>query len=98
MTLIPAPTWLSVKETVNQESNGPDPTGPTIVTNDIDGAFNLIIHYRLIEIMYHYRLPTDLIGNICSFTQTGTISMSFEGKTDPPTPFTSGLPHGSPLS
>lgn len=98
MTLMPAPTWLSTKGKVNKRSKGPDRTRPTSVANNIDGAFNCVIHSWLINIMFHYKLPADLVGTIGSFTQARTISMNFEGKREPPAPFTSGLPQSSPLS
>lgn len=62
------------------------------MTYDIDGAFNCGIHPHLNEIMYYYNLPSDLLGTIGSFTQARTISIGFEGKTEPPAPCTPCFP------
>lgn len=48
--------------------------------------------------MRHYKFPDYLSGSIRSYLNNHTISLAFDGETEPPNPFRSGLPQGSPLS
>lgn len=82
----------------NKESKGVDATGPTLLANDKDGAFNCVHHQRLSEIMIDYQIPKYLVQIIDSFNMDRTISMSIDGEAEPETRFQSGLPQGTPLS
>lgn len=83
---------------VNNKSKGPAPARPSILANDIDGACDCVNHQRLHKMMSSFKLPTCLSGTIRNFLAGRTISLTFREVTEPPAPFLSGLPQGSPLS
>lgn len=77
-TLTTAQEWLLQKSKRNKPSRGPGSDRPSLMANDIDGAFNYVLHSRLPEIMEHYQLPNKLTRTVTSFTTDRTISMSFD--------------------
>lgn len=71
---------------------------PTILANDIDGAFSWVVHSNLTDILTHYHFPKYLVWSVNSFSENRTMALTFDGKQEPPAPFRSGLRQGSPLS
>lgn len=65
--------------------------------NESDRASNSINHESLIDILRHFRFPTQLSALIDRFNSDQTISMAFEGGTKPSVPFLAGVLQGSPL-
>lgn len=98
ITLTAARDWLSRPLKINKRSKGPAPPKPSMTANDIEGAYNCVVHQRLEEIMRDYKFPTCLSGSIKNYLFNRTISLSFDKKIESPKPFLSGLPQGSPLS
>lgn len=94
--LTTAQDWLHTKGKPNKKSRGPDPIRPSVMGNDVKGAFNCVLHTRLIEMMRHYKLPRGLVNIIQDPIRDRTISIRLEGKTEDPTPFNAVLPQGSP--
>lgn len=85
--------WLPEKSTNKRPANR-----PSLLANDIDGAFNCVKHEVLTNILTHFRFPEKLSKIIDSFNTDRTIKMAFDGQEETPVPFLSGLPQGSPLS
>lgn len=71
---------------------------PSLLANDIDGAFNCVSHPRLINILTHYRFPEPLVRIIADFNSGRRIYLTFDGKHEEPVPFQAGISQGSPLS
>lgn len=63
---------------------------PTIVAKDIDGAFNCVIHERLINILEHYRSPRNLVQCIVAFNTERQIHMAFDRESEQSVPFCAG--------
>lgn len=97
-TLTPAQEWLLQPAKTNHGSKGRSPTRPSILTHNIEGAFNSVIHERLIQIMTHYKLPRKLAKAINDFNTNRAMCMSFDSETEEAAPVTCGLSQGSPLS
>ena len=74
------------------------PDRPTLLTNDIRGAFNNTDPTRLVRIMQARRMPEYLWRWVSSFTADHTLAFCFDGKAETPQPYESGLPQGSPAS
>lgn len=89
---------LYAKPKQNSRSKGPATTRPTMIANDIEGAFNWVVYSRLVEILRHNRFPDELIATIESFGSDRTLYYCFDGDQETPLLFLSGLPQGSPLS
>lgn len=83
--------WLGQMYKSKKNSRGPDPLQPTILANDIDGAFKCVVHQQLISILTHYRFPTRLVSTIAVFNMNRTIAMSLNPQEAGPAPFASGL-------
>lgn len=73
-------------------------TRPTLLVDDITDAFNFVKHEVLINILTHFQFPQKLVNMIANFNTDRTFKMAFDGQEEPPVPYTSGLPQGSPLS
>lgn len=71
---------------------------PTIMGNDIDGAFNYVNHDQPIAILNHYKFPKRLVNSIKNFNTNRTVHLAFEGTTEAPAPFSSGVPQRSLIS
>jgi hypothetical protein len=84
---------LSVRRTSNQH-----PNRPSFLAQDVDGAFNDTHPGRLLEIMRLRRFTKYLIQWTSSFTSTRSLGFCFSRQSEPPKPFLSGLPQGSPAS
>lgn len=96
MTLLtPAQTALSMP--INKANRARKPR-PSLLTNDVNGAFNCMVHSRLIEILDLQGYPTYLINWVRSFCAERTMSFFFDGASSPPVPYKAGVPQGSPLS
>lgn len=93
MALTPTQQWLKGATTFTNKV-----LRPSILGNDIDGAFNCVVHERLTDILKHFKVFPQLIQTIESFTKDRTILMAFDGQEEAPTQFRSGVPQGSPLS
>lgn len=48
VTLTKAQEWLAIKPKINKRSKGPTTIRPSILANDIEGAFNCVIYSRLV--------------------------------------------------
>lgn len=68
------------------------------MANDIEGTFNCAVYSQLVEILHHYRYPAELITTIEGFGSDRALYFCFDGVEEPPLPFLSALPQGSPLS
>lgn len=53
---------------------------PTIVTNDIEGAFNIVLHPRLTDILRHYGFPDNLVNTITESNRGRMIYLEFDGE------------------
>lgn len=73
-------------------------TRPSLMANDIEGAFNCVSHSQLVSILIHYRFPKNLMKCIVAFNTNREIYMSFDSETESLVRFLAGLPQGSPLS
>lgn len=93
MTLTSAQNWTSRKTSRN------DPiVRHSVLTNDIQAAFNYIIHDCLTEILPQSGIPTQRVAILDFFQQAQTIAFRFDGKYEEPRRFRSSLPHSSPYS
>lgn len=71
---------------------------PTIMTNNIKGAFNCVLHTRLIEVLRRYGCASTLVDTIAESNRNRMIYLQFEGEKALPVLFEAGLPQGFPLS
>lgn len=71
---------------------------PSIMTNDIEGAFHCVLHPTLIGILRHNGFPRSLVETIANFNTNQRIYLEFDGAKKTPVAFDAGLPQGSPLS
>jgi hypothetical protein len=69
---------------------------PTLLANDIQGAFNNTNPHRLVKIMEARKLPTYLATWTRAFTADRTMSICFDNQSETPQPYLSWLPQGSP--
>lgn len=69
INLTAAQVWQSQKRKPNRNSIGTNHTRPTLLANDIDRAFNCVMHYRLIDKLSHYCFVELLIPRIEHFNQ-----------------------------
>ena len=76
----------------------PRPDRPSLLANDIRGAFNNTDPIRLTRIMETRQMPSYLTRWVTSFVQNRTLSFYFDNCSEPPQPYGSGLPQGSPAS
>lgn len=91
--LTPAQTWLEPKKDTVRYGI----LHPTILANDIDGAFNTVRYERLHDVISLSGLQTclgDWVYDLCS---DRTFCFHFDGEPEIPKIFDSGLPQGSPL-
>lgn len=94
--LHPASKWLQIpKKTTGGDRHA---LRPTLLANDISGAFNNTDPACLIQLMRARKMPNYMIEWTQSFTQGRTLSFCFDGKTEEPQDFAAGLPQGSPIS
>jgi ribonuclease HI len=70
----------------------------SVLTHDIEGAFNNTHPKLLVQVMEQRGMPKYLINWTKAFTSDRTMSFSFDGKCEPQQPFISALPQGSPAS
>jgi hypothetical protein len=70
----------------------------SLLTHDIDGAFNNTDPEVLIQIMEQRRLPSYMILWVKAFTADRKLAFGFDGKSEDPKPFNRALPQGSPIS
>jgi hypothetical protein len=82
----------------SRKTSGQTPNRPSLLTCDVEGAFNNADPQRLLEIMRMRRLPTDLTRWVAAFTTERQLAFCFAGRVEDPRPFESGLPQGSPVS
>jgi ribonuclease HI len=91
--LTPMSSDLSVKRTT-----GRNPTRPSLLALDIEGAFNNTNPHKLIQIMKQRKMPRYLCEWTRAFTTERKLAFCFDEMTENPKPFDSGLPQGSPAS
>lgn len=70
----------------------------TLVTMDIQGAFDTVMRNRLILRLRQQGWPTALVKWVASFMQDRAASIRYQDITTPSTPLQCGLPQGSPAS
>lgn len=87
MNLTTTQEWLCITSSYKK----PTPR-PSLLANDIDGAFNYVIHRTLINIPTHFRIPSQLVKTIDSFHNNQQIALVFDGEEEPLVPFQAGLP------
>lgn len=90
--------WPHTNGKPNKRSKGPDSIRPTLMANDVKGAFNCVLQYKLTEIMTHFCMLKGLVSIIRDSTTDHTISMRLDSQSEELAPFKAGLPQGSPLS
>lgn len=93
LNLTKAQSWL--RDVSSYKKPG---TRPSLVANDIDGAFNCVLHDPLTFILRHYGFPEWLVKTIGSYSSHRRIYMAFDGEEEERLPFLVGLPQGSPQS
>lgn len=93
VTPTPAQQWLREPWSYYRAT-----TRPSILDDDIDGAFNCRIHERLTKIFTHFGVYSKLITIIASFRTNRRICLDFDGQREAPVPSRTGLTQGSPLS
>ena len=93
----PASTALEVPNS-QRGSKAPRLDRPTLLANDIQGAFNNTDPERLVQIMRARKLPAYLANWTTSFTSSRTMSFCFDNCIETAKPYDSGLPQGSPVS
>jgi hypothetical protein len=71
---------------------------PSLLTHDIDSAFNNTDPEVLIQIMEQRRLPSYMTLWVKAFTTDRKLAFGFDGKSEDQKPFTRDLPQGSPIS
>lgn len=70
----------------------------TLVTIDIQGAFDTVMRNRLILRLRQQGWPATLVKWVASFLQDRTASVRYYDITTPSTPLQCGLPQGPPVS
>lgn len=70
-----AQEWARIPNT-----HGTTAIRPSLLANEIDGAFNCVAHVRLNDILKHYHLPDKLVKTITAFNQGRTKFVAFDGK------------------
>lgn len=93
----PASIALEVPNT-GRGGKAPRLDRPTLLANDIQGAFNNTDPARLVRIMQAHRLPLYLANWTASFTTSRTMAFCFDNCTEDAQPYNSSLPQGSPVS
>jgi hypothetical protein len=74
------------------------PLRPTVLTHDIEGAFNNTHPKLLVQVIHQRQMPQYLTDWATAFTSDRTLSFCFNGLRETPKPFKAGLPQGSPAS
>jgi ribonuclease HI len=93
--LSPISTDLSFKK---KQPKRKLPYCPTLLTHDIEGAFNNMTPALLLQIMQQRGIPPYLCEWICSFTTNRKLAFTFSEQLEEPKPFLCSLPQGSPAS
>lgn len=70
----------------------------TVMSMDMSGAFDHVVHARLLHILRTKRIPESIVGWIASFISNRSTSLSFDNRQSSPLPTTTGIPQGSPIS
>lgn len=65
---------------------------------DVKGAFDHVSKNQLLTVCIQLNLPRSLIHWISSFLEDRTLSLQFNGQTQPKTSIETGIPQGSPVS
>jgi hypothetical protein len=68
------------------------PLRPTVLTHDIEGAFNNTHPKLLVQVMHQHQMPQYLTDWATAFTSDRTLSFCFYGLRETPKPFKAGLP------
>jgi hypothetical protein len=71
------------------------PLRPTVLTHDIEGAFNNIHPKHLVQVMHQHQMPQYLTNWATAFTSDRTFSFCFDGLRETPKPFKASLPQRS---
>jgi hypothetical protein len=94
---------LHILTPISLDLSSRKPTGhtlnrPSLLTCDIEGAFNNADPQRLLEMMKMRHLSIYLMRWVAAFTTGRLLTFCFAGRVEHPRPFESGLPQGSPVS
>ena len=92
-TITPISKAISMKKTSKTK---PVPR-PTVLTHDIEGAFNQVHPVTLREVMHQRRLPTYLTDWVTAFNTDRKIAFGFDQQSEKPHSYRCGLPQGSPV-
>ena len=65
---------------------------------DIAGAFNNVVHPRLIHNLKQRRIPPTIARWVQNFIETRTTQLRFNDETHEAIPIRAGIPQGSPIS
>lgn len=68
------------------------------VTLDVQGAFDAVLHNRLIWRMHKQGWPTCILPWISCFLKHGRVQVRYLGEITPPKNSTCGIPQNSPIS
>jgi hypothetical protein len=73
----------------------PPGSWPSLLTHDIEGAFNNTNPKILVQIMQQRQMPSYLVKWTQAFTINRTIAFTFDGQSEIPKSFTISIPQGS---
>jgi hypothetical protein len=76
----------------------PPGSRPSVLTHDIEGAFNNTNPKILVQIMEQRQMPSCLVNWTRAFTTNRTIAFASDGQSETPKPFTNSILQGSPAS
>ena len=65
---------------------------------DVKGAFDHILHPRLLRILIQKRLPYAIVTWVRSFLEGRLVRLAFDGQTEELSEVETGVPQGSPIS
>jgi len=92
-TIDPIAKAISQKKALNKF-----PLRPTVLTHDIEGAFNQVHPATLREVMIQRRMPLYFTNWVTAFNTDRKLAVGFNQQTEQPQPYECGLPQGSPIS
>ncbi|KAL2890686.1 reverse transcriptase [Ceratocystis lukuohia] len=70
----------------------------SILTFDVQGAFDGILPNRMVARLQEQRWPSHVCKWVQSFLESRSAQISLDGNTEPPGPTSGSLPQGSPIS
>lgn len=73
VNLTKAQTWTRAKVAYGKHT-----LRPTMLGNDIDSAFNCVVHSHLTDIHTHYYFPKYLVQSVNAFNENRTVALAFD--------------------